>query len=227
MNFDLIFSDAIKIIYNLDRDYLDIILISLQVSVSAIIISAALSVPLSYIIAINNFYFKGMINIIINTMLALPPVVVGLLLYILLSYNGVLGKLNILYSVSAMIIAQVILITPIIISLTIETFKKQNEKYCEYLISIHANSYYKMMTIITESRHEIIINLLIGFSRALSEVGAIIIVGGNIAHLTRTMTTGIVLETSKGELSTALSLGVTLIFLALLINLFLYYVKKI
>ena len=125
----------------------------------------------------------------------------------------------------AMIIAQFILVTPIIMSLSINSFENYYRKYNQYLTSIHASEYQKIITLIFESKFDLMMNILLSFSRALSEVGAIIIVGGNIAYLTRTMTTGVVLETSKGDLPTALSLGITLLLISLLINIFLSILK--
>jgi tungstate transport system permease protein len=157
--------------------------------------------------------------------MALPPVVVGLLLYIIFSNQGVLGSYNLLYTVNAMIIAQTILITPILISLSQVTLERYYQKYNNLLLSMHASYIKRLATLIWEAKYALIINLLVGFGRALSEVGAIIIVGGNIAHLTRTMTTGIVLETSRGDLASAMSLGITLITIALFVNIILYSLK--
>ncbi len=221
-----IFAESINIITSLNDDYKNIVLLSLQVSISAVIISSLISLPLSYLIAVKKFYLRNILKIFVNTLLALPPVVVGLILYIVFSVNGILGNLGLLYTVTAMIIAQFILITPIIISLSINSFENYHRKFDQYLISIHANEFQKITTLIFESKYDLTMNVLLSFSRALSEVGAIIIVGGNIAYLTRTMTTGIVLETSKGDLPTALSLGITLLSLALIINIFLAFLRN-
>ncbi len=221
-----IFTESINIITSLNDDYKNIVLLSLQVSISAVIISSLISLPLSYLIAVKKFYLRNILKIFVNTLLALPPVVVGLILYIVFSVNGILGNLGLLYTVTAMIIAQFILITPIIISLSINSFENYHRKFDQYLISIHANEFQKITTLIFESKYDLTMNVLLSFSRALSEVGAIIIVGGNIAYLTRTMTTGIVLETSKGDLPTALSLGITLLSLALIINIFLAFLRN-
>ncbi len=221
-----ILTESINIITSLNDDYKNIVLLSLQVSISAVIISSLISLPLSYLIAVKKFYLRNILKIFVNTLLALPPVVVGLILYIVFSVNGILGNLGLLYTVTAMIIAQFILITPIIISLSINSFENYHRKFDQYLISIHANEFQKITTLIFESKYDLTMNVLLSFSRALSEVGAIIIVGGNIAYLTRTMTTGIVLETSKGDLPTALSLGITLLSLALIINIFLAFLRN-
>lgn len=163
--------------------------------------------------------------IILNSLLALPPVVIGLILYILFSKNGLLSQFNLLYTVTIMIIAQVILITPILITLCKESFDNMYNHLREYLISINASKMQQTITLIQECKLSIILNILVAFGRALSEVGAIIIVGGNISYLTRTMTTGIVVETSKGDLAVALSLGITLLLISLIINILVYYFK--
>ena len=225
-DFSEILIKSIKIILDLQGNYIDIIIISLHVSLTAILISSIICIPLATIITINNFYLKNVLMIFINSLLALPPVVVGLIIYILLSRFGIFGEYNLLYTISAMIIAQVILISPILISLTKETMDDCYKKYKDYLVSVHSTGYRKLITLIWESKINLFIHILVALGRALSEVGAILIVGGNIENVTRTMTTGIVLETSKGELSIALSLGLTLLLISLLINIILYMIKK-
>lgn len=216
---------ALDNILSINSEYLYIILISLQVSITAIFISFLISIPIASLLSMKRFYGKSLVIIIINTLMALPPVVVGLFLYIIFSNQGLLGGLDLLYSINAMIIAQTILITPILIGLSRETLDKYYLEYNDFLISMHISFAKRLFTLVWEARHSLIINFLAGFGRALSEVGAIIIVGGNIAHLTRTMTTGIVLETSRGDLTMAISLGITLIIIALIINALLYFVK--
>ncbi len=213
-------------IFSYDPEYFNIILTSLKVSFSAVLISFILSIPIGYILSTTKFTGRGFLIIIINTLMALPPVVVGLVLYILFSNYGLFGSLDILYSLSIMIIAQTILITPILISLSREAITKACSDYNEFMISLDLSDLFKMKTLIWETRYTLITNFLVGFGRALSEVGAIIIVGGNIAYLTRTMTTGIVLETSQGNLTMALKLGATLLLISLIINILLYYIKS-
>ena len=225
-NFSDILFRSIEIILQLEDKYLEIIFASLHVSLSAILISSIICIPLAAVISINNFYLKNTVTIIINSLLALPPVVVGLLIYILLSRSGYFGEYNLLYTITAMIMAQIVLLAPILISLTKETIDDYYKKYKEYLISIHSSKLQQISTVLWESKINLFIHILVGFGRALSEVGAILIVGGNIESLTRTMTTGIVLETSKGELSIALSLGITLLLISLVINILLYMIKK-
>jgi|TARA_B110000858_G_scaffold190145_1_gene237743 tungstate transport system permease protein len=225
MDFHLEFIAAINNILDLESGYIQIILTSLSVSIAAIIISFLISIPMASILATKDFYGKSFLIVLVNTSMALPPVVVGLLLYIIFSNQGVLGSYNLLYTVNAMIIAQTILITPILISLSQVTLERYYQKYNNLLLSMHASYIKRLATLIWEAKYALIINLLVGFGRALSEVGAIIIVGGNIAHLTRTMTTGIVLETSRGDLASAMSLGITLITIALFVNIILYSLK--
>ena len=226
IDLQLILSSSLDNILNLDSEYLNIILTSLQVSITAIIISFLISIPIASLLAMKKFYAQSFVIILINTLMALPPVVVGLFLYIIFSNQGVLGVYDLLYSINAMIIAQTILITPILIALSKETLDKYYVEYNEFLLSMHASFAKRLATLIWEARYSLIINLLAGFGRALSEVGAIIIVGGNIAHLTRTMTTGIVLETSRGNLNMAISLGITLIFIAFIVNILLFIIKS-
>ena len=209
-----------------DSAYLDIVITSLRVSFSAVLIAFLVSIPIGFLLSTKKFLGRDFTIIIINTLMALPPVVIGLILYILFSNQGIFSSLDLLYSLYIMIIAQTILITPILITLSRETIDRVRDDYDEFMISLNLSYFSKMKTLIWETRYILITNFLVGFGRALSEVGAIIIVGGNIAYLTRTMTTGIVLETSRGNLSMALKLGITLLLISLFINILLYYVKN-
>ena len=226
LSFADIIVDAFNIIFDINEYYLNIVLTSLYVSIMATFLTALIFIPLSAIIAMNNFIFKKILMIIINSLLALPPVVIGLCLYIIFSRIGIFGEYDLLYTSSIMIIAQIILIIPIIMSLTIENTHNTYIEYRDYLASIHSTKFSSMITILWESRGYLIMNVLVSFGRLLSEVGAVIIVGGNIENLTRTMTTGIVLETSKGELSIALSLGITLLMISLALNILIYFLRK-
>tara|TARA_Y100000996_G_C22554549_1_gene655030 strand:+ start:297 stop:908 length:612 start_codon:yes stop_codon:yes gene_type:complete len=196
------------------------------VSFFAIILSLFLSLPIAAFLSIANFKGKSLILIMFNSLMALPPVVVGLILYLLLSSQGIFSSYNLLYTVQAMIIAQTIIITPIMVSLSVESIDYYKRQYFQLLQSLHASIRIKILTLMWESRSSLLINMLAGLGRSLSEVGAIIIVGGNIAELTRTMTTGIVLETSRGELTIALSLGITLIAISISINIAAYIIKQ-
>ena len=218
--------EPIKNILILDHNYFQIVSLSLYVSLIATILSAIFSIIVSSYIASNEFYGKSSIIIIVNTLMSLPPVVVGLILYLIFSASGMFGFMDILYSPTIMVIAQFIIVTPIIISLATKILSDSYKLLHEYLNSLNATSLVIRQTIIYESRFSLLIVIITGLSRALSEVGAVIIVGGNIENLTRVMTTSIVLETSRGELSLALSLGVTLITIALIMNLFISIIKN-
>ena len=209
-----------------DIAFLNIVMTSLRVSFSAVLIAFLVSIPVGFLLSTKKFLGRDLAIIIINTLMALPPVVIGLILYILFSNQGIFSSFDLLYSLYIMIIAQTILITPILITLSRETIDNVRDDYNEFMISLNLSYFRKMKTLIWETRYILITHFLVGFGRALSEVGAIIIVGGNIAYLTRTMTTGIVLETSRGNLSIALKLGITLLLISLFINILLYYVKN-
>ena len=158
--------------------------------------------------------------------MGLPPVFVGLALYIILSASGPLGALELIYTPAAMIIAQFFLITPIIVSLTRQVLEEMTREYDELLKSLQANTKEKILTILWDARYSLLTCILAGLGRSLSEVGAIIIVGGNIAHVTRVMTTTMLLETTKGNLEIAIALGFVLIFISILINLLVFVLKE-
>lgn len=214
---ELIFESFGKI-FSLDRSYLEIVLLSLYVSIFATLISAFVSILIASHMASTEFPGKNIIILLVNTLMSMPPVVVGLVLYIIFSASGVLGFMDILYSPTIMIIAQFIIVTPIIISLSLKSLAETYEHLGEFLMSLNASKRQIKNTIIYESRFNLLVIVITGLSRALSEVGAVIIVGGNIDNLTRVMTTSIVLETSRGELSLALSLGISLLIIALIMN---------
>ena len=219
-------SDAFNIIFSLNDQYLEIILLSLQTSLGAVIISSFLFMPLAALMVITNYRGKNITIIFVNSLMGLPPVVVGLFLYLILSAQGPLSAYKLLYTPSAMLIAQIIIITPIIISLSIESLKIYFNEYQDYFKSIGVSKINIILTLLSEARNSLSINFLAGLGRALAEVGAVIIVGGNIAHQTRIMTTSIVLETSRGELSMAMSLGITLILISILLNILLFITKE-
>jgi len=216
---------ALLMIWSLESQYIDIIVLSLKVSLTALIISCMISLPLASYLSIKNFFGKSLIIIILNSFMALPPVVVGLFLYLLLSWQGVLSSYEILYTPTAMIIAQTIIIIPIVAALSKESIDIYFNKYRDYLISLKISNFKVMKTLLWESRHALVVNGLAGLGRAFAEVGAVIIVGGNIAELTRVMTTAIVLETSRGNFVLAMSLGLTLIFISLILNFSVYFIK--
>ncbi len=209
-----------------DSSYLEIVTLSLYVSIIATFVSAFFSIILASHMASSQFFGKDIIVIVVNTLMSLPPVVVGLILYIIFSSSGILGFMDILYSPIIMMIAQFIIVTPIIISLSFKSLTDEYNNLKEYLWSLRASNQKIRGTIIYESRFNLLVIIITGLSRALSEVGAVIIVGGNIDNLTRVMTTSIVLETSRGELSLALSLGITLLSIALVMNILISIIKR-
>ena len=218
--------ESITSIFTLDSSFLEIVVLSLYVSIIATIVSAIISIILASHMASSRFLGKDTIPIVVNTLMSMPPVVVGLILYILFSASGILGFMDILYSPMIMMLAQFIIVTPIIVSLSLKSLTDEYHKLREYLCSLGASNKKIRGTIIYESRFSLLVIIITGLSRALSEVGAVIIVGGNIDNLTRVMTTSIVLETSRGELSLALSLGITLLSIALVMNIIISIIKE-
>jgi len=221
-----IFLEALLLLVTGDKDILEIVLLSLYVTLSAVILSCLFSIPLSAILTIKNFFGKTAIIIISNSLMALPPVVVGLGLYLLISANGILAAYELLYTPSAMIIAQFIILTPIIVALSRQNIQESYVKYDEYFRSLGTSTFQKIKTLMWETRFSLITNALAALGRGLSEVGAVIIVGGNIAHQTRMMTTTIAMETSRGDLKLALAVGIILIFISITINIILYALKS-
>jgi tungstate transport system permease protein len=219
------FKQSFELVFTLNTDLFEILLLSLKVSCFSLFFSCLLGLPLGTFLAIKNFWGRDVILIFFNTMMGLPPVVVGLIVYLLISRSGPFGWLGILYTPTAMIIAQMILIIPIIVSLTAQTIEDIHQEYKSLFYSLVVPSYKAIIAYLFDARYLILTVMLAGFGRAISEVGAVIIVGGNIDHLTRVMTTTIALETSKGNLSLALALGIILLSIALITNFILIHLK--
>ncbi|WP_164661111.1 ABC transporter permease [Tropicibacter sp. Alg240-R139] len=205
---------ALKLVGTGDPELWAIVLLSLKVSVLAVIISALIGMPLGAGLAVGRFPGRRVLIVLINALMGLPPVVVGLLVYLMLSRSGPLGVLQLLYTPTAMIIAQVVLVTPIIAALTRQVVEMLATEYDEQLRSLGVSRLSSVPVLLWDGRLALMTALLAGFGRAIAEVGAVIIVGGNINHVTRVMTTTIALETSKGNLALALALGAILISLA-------------
>ena len=201
-----------------NADLLQIVGLSVRISLTAVFIAAVIGLPLGAILAVSRFRGRRAIILLINTLMGLPPVVVGLMVYLMLSNSGPMGALQLLYTPAAMIVAQTILITPIIAALARQTIKDLNGEYDEQLRIFGLTTFERVQTLLYEGRLRLATALLAGFGRAIAEVGAVIIVGGNINHATRTMTTAIALETSRGNLALALALGFILLSLAIAIN---------
>ncbi|MGQ7844288.1 ABC transporter permease [Granulosicoccus sp. 3-233] len=210
--------EALHLIMAFDGDLQEIILLSLKVSLCAVLIGAIIGFPLGAWLAVTRSRLRPVLVTLTSAMMGLPPVVVGLVVYLLLSNAGVLGPLQLLYTPAAMIIAQSILVTPILTALTRETITVLHEQYADQLTLFGVTGWRRLQTLLWEGRHGLLTAVLAGFGRAIAEVGAVIIVGGNINHVTRVMTTTIALETSKGNLSLALGLGIVLVMLALMVN---------
>jgi tungstate transport system permease protein len=209
---------AIELIVNLDADLAEIVLLSLQVSLTAVGFAALIGLPIGAAIALQRFPGRGLVVAMLNAFMGLPPVVVGLVVYLLLSRSGPLGPMGLLFTPAAMIIAQCLLVMPIIAALTRQTIADLSDEYDEQLRAMGAGDLRKMRTLLWDARFSLLTVLLAGFGRASAEVGAVLIVGGNIDHVTRVMTTTIALETSRGNLALALALGLILIALSVSIN---------
>jgi tungstate transport system permease protein len=221
------FASALRQIVTLDPQLLQIIALSLKVTLTAVAIATFLGFALGGVLAVYRFPGRGAVAALLNALMGLPPVVAGLIVYLLLSNAGPLGVLQLLYTPGAMIIAQVILITPIVAALTRQTCEDLLEEYRDQLRSLGASSAEMVTTLLWDGRYRLITAVLAGFGRAIAEVGAVMIVGGNIDHVTRTMTTAIALETSKGNIVLALALGMILLAIALLINVALMGIRKL
>ena len=217
-SFSEAFASALQLILSADPTLWGIVGLSLQVSLTAVFFAALIGIPLGALLAIKKFWGRPVLIVLVNALMGLPPVVVGLCVYLMLSKSGPLGILGLLYTPTAMIIAQTLLIAPIIAALSRTILKTLHEEYRDQFASFRLSQFQTVNTLLWEARFMLLTALLAGFGRAIAEVGAVMIVGGNISHYTRVMTTSIALETSKGNLSLALALGVILILLAILVN---------
>lgn len=226
MNIIEIFTKSLVLIFSLDRDLWEIILLSLYVSIIALIFASIIGLLIGYYLAIKNFFLKNFILIILNSLMGIPPVVVGLIVYFMFASGGPLGVLQLLYSPTAMIVAQIIIIFPIVTSLSHEIFDQNWREYKDQLRSINMTFFGVLFIISKHSYFLVITALLSAFGRAISEVGAVMIVGGNINHFTRVMTTAISLETRMGNLEYAMALGIVLILLTVLIYSLVYILNK-
>jgi tungstate transport system permease protein len=218
MDVSAAFAAAFGLIVSLDPQFLQIVALSLRVTLTAVFIAALIGLPLGAWLALARFPGRAAVIVLINAMMGLPPVVAGLVVFLLLSRSGPLGGLGWLFTPTAMIVAQTLLVLPIVIALTRGTIEELWREYREHLTSLGLAGVRAVPTLLWDGRFALATGLLAGFGRASAEVGAVLIVGGNIAGYTRTMTTAIALETSKGDLPLALGLGLVLIALTLAIN---------
>jgi tungstate transport system permease protein len=209
---------ALGLVVGLDADLVEIVLLSLRVTLAALGISCLIGLPLGAMLAMHRFPGRQAVLIALNALMGLPPVVVGLLVYLHLSSSGPLGFLQLLYTPTAMIIAQTVLVTPIVAALSRQVLEPLHLEYAELLRSLCVSAAGTVRTLLWEARYALLTVALAGFGRGIAEVGAVMIVGGNIDHLTRVMTTAIALETSKGDLPMALALGSVLLCIALGVN---------
>ena len=215
--FDIL-GHAVGLILSGDADLLEIVWLSLRVTISAVALACLIGLPLGATLGAFRFPGRVAINVLLNALMGLPPVVVGLTVYLLLSRSGPLGVLGLLYTPAAMIIAQTVLVTPIVAALTRQVIEDLNAEYSEQFQSFGVTPVHRVGALLWDARYALLTVALAGFGRAVAEVGAVIIVGGNINHVTRVMTTTIALETSKGNLELALALGIVLLSIAILVN---------
>ena len=213
-----IFGEAIHLILAWDSDLIEIIGLSLRVTLTAVAVSCVIGLPLGALVGALSFPGRTAATVVLNALMGLPPVVVGLIAYLFLSASGPLGPLGLLYTPTAMIIAQTILVTPIVAALTRQVVEDLHREYAEQFSSLQVGPFDRVVALLWDARYSLLTVTLAGFGRAVSEVGAVIIVGGNINHVTRMMTTTIALETSKGNLQLALALGVVLLAMAVAVN---------
>jgi len=219
------FQSAIQLIIQFDRDVYWIVWTSLKISIIASLIAALIAIPTGLFIALNSFPGKKAVKNLLNTLMAMPTVVVGLLFYGLLSRQGLLGSLGLLYTPTAVILGEAFLITPIMTNLVRVAIQTADPRLMQTLQSLGADKFQQRILVLKETRDAVLAAIVAGFGRAIGEVGAAMMLGGNIQGLTRTMTTTIALETSKGEFELALALGILLLLIALVVNFTLQYLQ--
>jgi tungstate transport system permease protein len=219
-------ASALQLVLTADPTLLGIVRLSLIVSLSAVTLAAIVGIPLGALVALTRFRGREVVIVALNAMMGLPPVVVGLAVYLLLSRSGPLGSWGLLFTPQAMIIAQTLLVTPLIAALARQTIEDLAAEYHDELAAMDIGPLGRVATLIWDGRFALVTALLAGFGRAAAEVGAIIIVGGNIDGFTRTMTTAIALETSKGDLALAVGLGLVLIAIVIVVNALAWAVRR-
>lgn len=217
---------AFDLVLSGDPGLFAIVRLSLLVSLSAVLLAALVGVPVGALLALTRFRGREAVIVVLNAMMGLPPVVVGLAVFLLLSRSGPLGAWGLLFTPQAMVIAQTVLVAPIIAALTRQTIEDLWVEYRDELAAMNIGPAGRVATLVWDARFSLVTALLAGFGRAAAEVGAIIVVGGNIEGFTRTMTTAIALETSKGDLPLAIGLGIVLISIVVLINAFAWTARR-
>jgi tungstate transport system permease protein len=219
-------ASALDLVLMGDPALFAIVKLALVVSLSAVLLAAVIGVPLGALIALSSFRGRDAVIVFLNAMMGLPPVVIGLIVYLALSRSGPLGSWGLLFTPQAMVIAQTILVTPIIAALSRQTIEDLWLEYRDELTAMEVGPMRRLATLVWDARFSLITALLAGFGRAAAEVGAVIIVGGNIDGFTRTMTTAIALETSKGNLPLAIGLGLVLIAIVVAVNAVAWVVRR-
>ena len=209
---------ALQLVLSGDPALFAIVRLSLLVSLSAVVVGGLIGIPFGAAVALTRFPGREAVTVILNALMGLPPVVVGLAVYLLLSRSGPLGSWGLLFTPTAMVVAQTVLIAPIIAALTRQTIEDLWTEYRDELAAMDVGPFGRIATLIVDARFSLVTALLAGFGRAAAEVGAVLIVGGNIDGFTRTMTTAIALEASKGDLPLAMGLGLVLITIVVLVN---------
>ncbi len=220
------FKRAALLIISLDRELLEIILLSLRISLSAIFVATVAGVLTAALLAFRRFPLRGAIVSVLNTFMGLPPVVVGLVLYLILSRSGPLGFLGLLYTPTAMFIAQAVLAYPIVAAMSYSAIRSVRPEIRLAALGLGATGFQASLAVVRDARYGIVSSVMAGLGRVMAEVGAVLIVGGNIAGYTRVMTTTIALEYDKGDFSLALALGIILLLISLCINLVMYLFQR-
>ncbi len=217
------FLSALMLITSLDPELLNVVSVSLRVSLSSTLIASAAGIPLGFLIATSRFRGKRVIITILNTLLALPTVVIGLLVYTLISRRGMLGELDLLYTPEAIVVGQVVLITPIVTTFTISAISRIDTRYRQTAMTLGAGRFAVAMVLLREARFAIVSAVVAAFGRVISEIGISMMLGGNARGFTRTMTTAMALEYDKGEFILAVALGIILMSISLTMNVLLNY----
>ena len=220
------FSDALALLATFDHTVAEIVVLSLQVSGGAVVLGTLIGLPVGACIAVGRFPGKSTLSVLINGMMGLPSVVVGVVVYLLLSRSGPFGGFGLLYTPLAMVIAQTLLVVPLMAAITRQVVEDVWQRYAEELQLMRFSWWDSVTTLLYDCRHSLLVAVLAGLGRAMSEVGAVMIVGGNIDGATRVMTTAIALETSKGDLALAIALGVVLIVIILALNALAYVLRQ-
>lgn len=217
---------AVWLVVSLDAELAEIALRSLYVTLTALLFACMIAFPLAALLAVRRFRWRRAVIAVLNALMGLPPVVVGLVVYVVLSRSGPLGVLGLLFTPTAMIIAQIFIIVPLIASIAHQSLRDLWQEYHDLLISMNVTQWQKVRTLLWDARRALLTAALAGFGRGIGEVGAIMIVGGNIDHVTRVLTTAIALETGKGAFALALALGFVLIALTIAVNLTIHWLGQ-